>query len=179
MPTAWKDRKRPTMRNTKPIASVDVEIIELANVASQRQGMSRAAYISSLVRRDAGRSSGLGVSLWPAAVTLSRVLALLSFAKIANDRDDNRNVSALIDSASTTLGNALVKMREPLTDVVAQRLRIAGGGDVWGSRRRPVVIGTLRGAARRRERAQCDLLRLGRGNDGQSQPRHDGRRRSR
>ncbi len=133
MPTAWKDRKRPTMRNTKPIASVDVAIIELADIAAKRQGMSRTTYISSLVRRDAGRSSGLGVPLWPAAVTLSRVLALLSFAKIANDQGDDSKVAAFLDSARTTLGEALVKMREPLADVVARRLRIAGGGDVWGA----------------------------------------------
>jgi integrase len=30
MPTAWKHRKRPTLRNTTSIASVDIEIIEVA-----------------------------------------------------------------------------------------------------------------------------------------------------
>jgi hypothetical protein len=133
MPTAWKDRIRPTMRNTKPIASVDIEIIALANSSAARQGLSRSAYIASLVRRDAGRTSGLGSPLWPAAVTLARVLSLLSFAATANDRGDDNKVAALIDEARTTLGEAFIKMREPLADAVAQRLRIAGGGDVWGA----------------------------------------------
>jgi hypothetical protein len=133
MPTAWKDRKRPTMRNTKPIASVDSEIIELAEAAAKRQGMSRTAYISSLVRRDVGRISGLGAPAWPGAVTLSRALAMLSFAQIANDQEQSAEVRAWLRSAQSILGEALAKKREPLVDAIAERLRVAGGGDVWGT----------------------------------------------
>jgi hypothetical protein len=133
VPTPWKDRKRPTMRNTKPIASVECEIIKLADAAAQRQGMSRAAYISSLVRRDVGRISGLGTPVWPAAVMLSRALAMLSFAQIANDQEQAVEVRAWLRSAQSILGEALAKMREPLADAIAERLRMAGGGDVWGT----------------------------------------------
>ncbi len=133
VPTPWKDRKRPTLRNTERIASVEREIIELADAAAQRQGMSRAAYISSLVRRDVGRTSGLGAPVWPAAVTLSRALAMLSFAQIANDQEQSAEVRAWLRSAQSILGEALATMREPLADAIAERLRIAGGGDVWGT----------------------------------------------
>ena len=133
VPTPWRDRKRPTMRQTKPIASVDREIIELADSAAKRQGMSRAAYISSLVRRDVGRISGLGTPVWPAAVTLSRALAMLSFAQIANDQEQSAEVRAWLRSAQSILGEALAKMREPLAATIAERLRVAGGGDVWGT----------------------------------------------
>ena len=116
MPTAWKDRKRPTMRGTRPIAPVELEVIELANASAKRQGLSRSAYIASLVCRDAGRSSGIGAPLWQAAVLPARVLSLVSFAAISNERGNESKVATLIGETRATLGAALTTIRAPLAD---------------------------------------------------------------
>ena len=106
------------------------ESLESGRIA--RRFSTLTAYITALILRDVGRTSGLDGTLAQSAVmTDARVGGAVTDAISAIEAGDNPKAIASLRFAQDVILDGITRNGQSVVDTAAERLRIVGGDDDW------------------------------------------------